>query len=582
MIANRVAERVTAANAAHGRRAAERHPWQEILRAPPSLVLAAGFGAAAAACWLALAVILARVVAAVFLGRQGLAAVTEPILLMAALVLLRGGLLWAAEVMAQRGADGVKQRLRGRIARKLVDLGPLYVRGQRAGELVYVAGEAVEALDGYFTRYWPARALSAVVPVMVGLLVLALDPWALLILLFAWPILILLLALIGIRVRDLTERRERELAWLNGLLLDLLQGLPTLKLFGRSADAAETIRAASARHGAATLDVLRVAFQASLVLEWGAVGGTALVAIETSVRVMTGGLPFDHALAVLLLAPEFFLPLRKLSLEYHAGRAGAAAAQRIQALLGQPVPARRGRFAPLPARNDLVLDGVQVIYEGRAALDRCSLEVAQGQTLALVGPTGAGKTTVVNLLLRFVEPAAGRVEVGGVPLGDLDPGQWRSRIAWVPQHPSLFHGSVADNIRLAKPQATDGEVVAAARAAQAHAFIEALPAGYATPIGEDGARLSGGERQRLALARAYLKEAPVLILDEPTSHLDAACQESVLQSLRRLGAGRTVILIAHHLPATAEVDLVAVMDAGRVVDVVAPRFGAMSGAPSAP
>ena len=296
---------------------------------------------------------------------------------------------------------------------------------------------------------------------------------------------------------------------------------------------------------------------------------------------MTGGLPFDHALAVLLLAPEFFLPLRKLSLEYHAGRAGAAA-ERIQALLGQPVPARRGRFAPLPARNDLVLDGVQVIYEGRAALDRCSLEVAQGRTLALVGPTGAGKTTVVNLLLRFVEPAAGRVEVGGVPLGDLDPGQWRSRIAWVPQHPSLFHGSVADNIRLAKPQATDGEVVAAARAAQAHSFIEALPAGYATPIGEDGARLSGGERQRLALARAYLKEAPVLILDEPTSHLDAACQESVLQSLRRLGAGRTVILIAHHLAATAEVDLVAVMDAGRVVDVVAPRFGAMSGAPSAP
>ena len=165
-------------------------------------------------------------VAAVFLGWQGLAAVTGPILLMAALVLLRGGLLWAAEVMAQRGADGAKQRLRGRIARKLVDLGPLYVRGQRAGELVYVAGEAVEALDSYFTRYWPARALSAVVPVMVGLLVLALDPWALLILLFAWPILILLLALIGIRVRDLTERRERELAWLNGLLLDLLQGLP--------------------------------------------------------------------------------------------------------------------------------------------------------------------------------------------------------------------------------------------------------------------------------------------------------------------------------------------------------------------
>jgi len=573
---------VVAARTAHRLRAAERHPWKELLQAPPALCLAAALGAAAGACWLALAVLLAQVVAAVFLGRQGLAAVTGPILLMAVLVVLRGGLLWAAEVVAQRAANGAKHRLRGRIARKLVELGPLYARGQRAGELVYAAGEAVETLDGYFTRYWPVRALSALVPVMVGLLVLALDPWALLILLFAWPILLLLLALIGIRVKDLTERRERELAWLNGLMLDMLQGLPTLKLFGRSADAVETIRIAGARHGAATLDVLRVAFQASLVLEWGAVGGTALVAIETSVRVMTGGLPFGHALAVLLLAPEFFLPLRKLSLEYHAGRAGAVAAQRIHALLDQPVPARPRRFAPLPERSDLLLDRVRVIYEGRAALEGCSLKVDHGETVALVGPTGSGKTTVANLLLHFVEPAAGRVEVGGIPLGDLDPTQWRSRIAWVPQHPSLFHGSVADNIRLARPRATDREVVAAARAAQAHVFIEGLPAGYDTQIGEDGARLSGGERQRLALARAYLKDAPVLILDEPTSHLDAPCQESVLGSLRRLGAGRTVILIAHHLPATAAVDLVAVMEAGRVVELVAPRVGAMSAVSSVP
>ncbi len=574
--------RASAAGAAHRRRAADRRPGRELLRAQPALGLAVVLGAAAAACWLAVAVLLAGVVAAVFLGGEGLAAVTGPILLMVALVLLRGGLLWAQEVLAQRAADHAKHRLRERIARKLVELGPLYARGERAGELVYVAGEAVEALDGYFTRYWPARALSAAVPVMVGLLVLALDPWALLILLFAWPILLLLLALIGIRVRDLTERREREVAWLNGHLLDMLQGLPTLKLFGRSADAAETLRAASARQCAATMDVLRVAFQASLVLEWGAVGGTALVAIETSVRVMTGGLPFYHALAVLLLAPEFFLPLRRLSMEYHAGRAGTAAAQRIHALLAQPAPGRRARVAPFPARHDLRLDRVRVVYEGRAALDGCSLEVAQGQAVALVGPTGAGKTTVVNLLLRFVEPAAGRVEVGGVPLGSLDVERWRSLIAWVPQHPSLFCGSIADNIRLARPHATDDEVVVAARAAQAHGFIEALPAGYATQIGEDGARVSGGERQRLALARAFLKDAPLLVLDEPTSHLDAACQASVLESLGRLQEGRTVILIAHYLPATSPVDLVAVMEAGRVVDVVGRRAGATAGAGSAP
>ena len=337
--------------------------------------------------------------------------------------------------------------------------------------------------------------------------------------------LVLLLGLIGRRVRDLAERRERELAWMNAHFLDVLRGLPTLKMFGRSAEQAETIRAVSRRQGSSTMDVLRTAFQTTLVLEWGATAATALVAIETSVRLMAGGLAFERALAVLLLTPEFFLPLRRLSAEYHVGRSASAAAERVYAVLDAPVrihvPAP-GAGRPLPARMDVRFDDVVVTYDdgSRTALAGCSLEIPHGRTVALVGPTGAGKTTVANVLLRFVDPDRGRVTVGGEPLSELDPALWRTRVAWVPQHASLFHGSVADNLRLARPDASDDDLVVAASAANAHGFVTDLPDGYATPIGEGGARLSGGERQRIALARAFLKDAPLLILDEPTSHLD--------------------------------------------------------------
>jgi ATP-binding cassette subfamily C protein CydD len=318
------------------------------------------------------------------------------------------------------------------------------------------------------------------------------------------------------------------------------------------------------------MDVLRTAFQTTLVLEWGATAATALVAIETSVRLMAGGLTFERALAVLLLTPEFFLPLRRLSAEYHVGRSAAAAAERVYAVLDTParihVPVP-GAARPLPARLDVRFDDVVVTYDdgSRTALAGCSLQIPQGRTVALVGPTGAGKTTVANVLLRFVDPEHGRVTVGGVALSELDPAQWRTRVAWVPQQASLFHGSVADNLRLARPDASDDDMVAAATAANAHGFVTALPDGYATPVGEGGARLSGGERQRLALARAFLKDAPFVILDEPTSHLDRESETLVLEAASRLMRGRTVLVIAHRPEPVAGADMVVTLRAGRVV-----------------
>jgi ATP-binding cassette subfamily C protein CydD len=426
--------------------------------------------------------------------------------------------------------------------------------------------------------------LAAVVPVVVGLVVLAIDPWTVTILLVTGPVLVLLLALIGRRVREQTRRREHELAWMSAHFLDVLRGLTTLKLFGRSAEQADTIEAVGTRYGSATMDVLRTAFQTTLVLEWGATAATALVAIEASVRLMAGELAFGRALAVLLLAPEFFAPIRRLSAEYHAGRAGAAAASRVYEILDEP-----GRVGPqvagsrLPSRFDVAFEDVGVAFEGgtRVALDGCSFEIPQGSVVALVGPTGAGKTTVANVLLRFLEPDAGRVVVGGLPLGKVDLAHWRTRVAHVPQHPYLFHGSVAENLRLALPSASDADLVAAATAANAHGFVSAMPDGYDTPVGEGGVRLSGGERQRLAIARAFMRDTPILILDEPTANLDEESGEVVLDALRALARSRSVLLISHRPEPVLLADRIVSLAIGRVTDVLTTTADAAGRDPAA-
>jgi ATP-binding cassette subfamily C protein CydD len=551
--------------------AVERRLWKDHPRARRIVAAATALSVSGATCWVAFALVLSVVIGRIFVDGGTLGSVDDLLLGMFALALVRGALLWSGEVVAQRGACSLTTDLRGRLAAALVALGPTAVRGERIGDLVYTAGEGVETLDPYVTRYVPARIQAVVIPILVAIVVFILDPWTVPILLIAGPVLVLLLGLIGRRVRDLTERRERELAWMNAHFLDVLRGLPTLKMFGRSAEQAGTIRDVSRRQGSSTMDVLRTAFQTTLVLEWGATAATALVAIETSVRLMAGGLAFERALAVLLLTPEFFLPLRRLSAEYHVGRSAGAAADRVYAIIDTPVRIRAPASdidRPLPARLDVRFDDVVVTYDdgSRTALAGCSLEIPHGRTTALVGPTGAGKTTVANVLLRFVDPDQGRVTVDGEPLAELDPALWRTRVAWVPQQASLFHGTVADNLRLARPDASDDDLVAAATAADAHGFVQDLPDGYATPIGEGGARLSGGERQRLALARAFLKDAPFLILDEPTSHLDRESESLVLEAVSRLMRDRTVLVIAHRPEPVVGADAIVALRSGRVVE----------------
>jgi ATP-binding cassette subfamily C protein CydD len=533
------------------------------------LAIAVGAGTVASSAVVAQGWFLADVINRVFLERQGLEELLTPLVILLSLAILRAASIAGADYAAQRAATGLKGALRADLLRKLRTLGPAYSERSRSGELATLMGQGVEELDEYMASYQPARWLALVVPLIVALVVLALDPLSVFVLLLTGPALVLFLILIGSRAKELTDRRFRELNWMSAQFLDFLRGLATLKMFGRSGEQVESIRAISRGYGNTTLDVLRTAFETSFVLELSTTIATALVAVEIGLRLFHDNLAFQQALAVVIITPEFFAPLRHLAGRYHAGAAGRAAAERIFAILdtpSRPPAVRHQRLSTFKPPAGIVFHEVNFGYEGndRLVLQDVSFTIESGQTVALIGETGAGKSTIASLLLRFFEPVGGSITVDGVPLASLEPASWRATLAWVPQRPHLFFGSVAENIRLARPDASDADVIAAAEAAGVARFIHGLPDGYNTQIGERGVRLSGGERQRIAIARAILKDSPVVILDEPTSHLDSTTEAAVQAALQHFLEGKTALLITHRLSLAAAAGKVVVLRNGSV------------------
>ena len=543
-------------------------------RAGVLLFLAVGAGFLAATLLAIQAWLLSAVVERVFIQKLTLDDVLPWLVVMLMIISIRSAALWSEAILAQRSASRIKSSLRRQISARLFRAGPAFTQLERSGELTSVVVEGVETLDAYLTQFLPARYLAFSVTTFIFFLVLILDPWTTLILLVTGPFLILLLALIGGRSKAITERRFLELSWMSAFFLDILQGIATLKMFGRSREQAANIEDISRKYGDTTMEVLRTAFQTSLVMEWAATAATAMVAVEVSLRLMQHSLSLERGLAVLLLTPEFFLPLRQMALRYHSGTAGKSAAERIFAILDTPVSTRQvGSQSKridleIPEEADVCFEAVNFAYQDgqRSALHNCSLDIPHGKITALVGPSGAGKTTVSSLILRFIEPQAGKIRLAGIDLNELEPARWRARIAWVPQHPRLFHGTIEENIRLANPHASREEVIQSAQDANAHEFIQSLPQGYKTPISDLGASLSGGQAQRIAIARAYLKNVPFLIVDEATAHLDSDSEALILEALLRLFRGRTALVIAHRLPMAAKADRILVLDQGQVVE----------------
>lgn len=546
--------------------------------------------------------LLARLLADGVLDGPSVGSVAGLLGLLASVFAVRAGLSWAQQALAQRAAASVKASLRRKVLRRTQELGPGWLSGQHTGGLTTTLGRGLDSLDPWFTGYFPQLFVAAVVPLAVLVRIAVADLASAVIIVVTLPLIPIFGILVGLSTKRATERQWRALERLGGHFLDVVAGLPTLRAFGRARSQAQQVRRIADEHRSATMRTLRIAFLSALVLELVATLSVALVAVPVGLRTLDGGLGLETALLVLLLAPEAYLPLRALGSQFHASTEGLAVAERCFSVLDEArgpagslrrlatpngVQTARPSFTPAPGSGRSARGGVGLVsevavavaaalvrfedvtvrYAGRdeAALDGVSLDVAVGERVALVGPSGAGKSTLLNVLLGLVPVTSGRVFVGDVELASADVEQWRGELAWVPQRPHLFARTVAENIRLGRPDAGDDEVVRAARLAHADEFIAELARGYDTPLGERGAGLSSGQRQRIALARAFLRDAPLLVLDEPTAGLDAGSEAAVVEATARLMAGRTVLVVAHRPAMVLDADRVVTLDHGRIV-----------------
>ncbi|MFG2521128.1 thiol reductant ABC exporter subunit CydD [Streptomyces sp. NPDC048527] len=536
------------------------------------LIAVVVLGVAGAGLVIAQAMLIAEVVVGAFERGLDVSALRTPFVLLALVAAGRGLVSWLTELAAHRASAAVKSELRGRLLERASQLGPGWLSGQRTGSLVALATRGVDALDDYFSRYLPQLGLAVVVPVAVLARIVTEDWVSAAIIVCTLPLIPVFMILIGWATQSHMDRQWRLLSRLSGHFLDVVAGLPTLKVFGRAKAQAESIRRITGEYRQATMRTLRIAFLSSFALELLATLSVALVAVTIGMRLVHGDMDLYVGLVILVLAPEAYLPLRQVGAQYHAAAEGLAAAEEIFAVLETPVPPLGA--GAVPAATGIAFDGVTVRYPGRSAdaVSEADFEVAPGETVALVGPSGVGKSTLLSAALGFVRPEAGRVLVGGADLAGLDREAWHARVAWVPQRPQLYAGSIADNVRLARPDASPAQVEEALREAGAQDFVRALQDGMDTLLGEDGAGLSAGQRQRLALARAFLADRPVVLLDEPTAALDGETEAGIVEAVRRLAVGRTVLLVVHR-PA-----LLAVAD--RVVRLDVPRSDAVAGEPA--
>ncbi|MCG6966373.1 MAG: thiol reductant ABC exporter subunit CydD [Chromatiaceae bacterium] len=532
------------------------------------LKLAALLGALGGILAVAQAWGIAKVIDGAVFKQQDLHALLPWLWALLPILLVRFLAAWGAERQAVRGALAVKRAIRAQLFDRIRGLGPIGLADERSGTIASSLLEGVEGLEPYFARYLPAASLVGMVPMVIALAVLPADWLSAVVLLVTAPLIPVFMILIGRRAERVNQRQWQQLARMGGHFLDVLQGLTTLKLFNASRRELDQIARVSDDFRRSTMSVLRVAFLTSAVLEFFAAISIAIIAVLIGFRLLDGEMAFLYGLFVLLLAPEFYLPLRNLGVQNHARMEAIGAAENIVRLLDrEPLLPGAAATGAIPPAGDIRFEQVVFAYEpGRSALNGLDLHIAHGAHVALVGRSGSGKSTVANLLLRFVTPQQGRVLLDGQPIDTFDHAAWQAAVAWIPQRPRLFAATVADNIRLGRPDASDDAVYEAARRAQALDFIERLPDGLATRVGEGGRGLSGGQTQRLAVARALLRDCPLVVLDEPTAHLDPASQARVQSALDELAKGRTVLTIAHRLETIRQVSQIIVLDQGAVVE----------------
>jgi ATP-binding cassette subfamily C protein CydD len=483
---------------------------------------------------------------------------------------LRMALNWYSHAEANRGTLIIREKVFNRLTAMVASLGPLYTRSVQSGRLSNTLLKGVEALDAYYSQYIPQIFFALFTPLLIVCTIFPGDWISGIILLLSAPLIPFFMILIGKSASAMTEKQWKTMSRMNGFFLDVLQGLPTLKLFAQSKKQHDAIEETGETFRQGTMRVLKIAFLSSLTLELVGTLGTAIIAVGIGLRLLANQLTFQHALFVLLLTPDFYLPLRQLGTKFHAGMEGVSASKEIFAILEQAAPAQGDNAALISpetfGKHHIMLSGVTYTYPGAAkpALDNINATIPAGKTTAIIGPSGAGKSTLINLLLRFQELEKGSITMNGAAIHDIPLERWHRDISWVPQHPYLFNATLKENILLARPHASEAELSAALEKTGLSLFIASLPDGLETMIGEQGSRLSGGEAQRVALARAFLKNAPLLILDEPTSHTDPELEAALRSSIQELMKDRTTVIIAHRLETIMSAEQIIVVSQGTI------------------
>jgi ATP-binding cassette subfamily C protein CydD len=493
-------------------------------------------------------------------------------------ILLRVFVTWASRRAAFECASGAKQNLRKEVTATLLNIGPIALAGMHAGEIATTTVDAVEALDAYFSKYLPQRAIATLLPFTILAVVFPLDWISGLVLVLTAVFLPLNMIVIGEEAHARNQRLWGKLARMSGRFLDALQGLATMKMFGAARREAAEIARTSEEYRTMTMSVLRIAFLSSFMLELISSVSIAMVAILSGLRLLSASMQFAPGYFILLIAPEYFLTLRTLGTFYHSRMEAVSAADQVRALLQAGPTQRSPQFPPTPggtarrsaartapaARHSraVVFEGVSFAYEARPILEEVTFSVRSQEHVAVLGASGAGKSTILSLLLGFATPDRGRLLIDGQDLRELDSRAWLDTVAWLPQRPTLFHGTLRENIILGRPTADDREIQEAIRLSHASEFIERMPDGLHTRVGEGGQGLSMGQLQRVGLARLFLRDPGLVLLDEPTAHLDAESESMVNAGIRNLTEGRTMVLVTHR-PAPG-VDRVLALAAGRI------------------
>jgi len=557
---------------------AQRWLFKRVGRARIWILISVGLGLSSGILLIAQAGFLSRIVHEAFMEKRSTDQLWPLFAALVAVIILRAALGWAREVSGFYAGSGIRQEIRLELLTHIVSLGPSYTSTQSTGALTSTVMEQVEGLHDFYAFYLPQLALAVMIPAAVLAFVFP-HSWAAGgILLATAPLIPLFMILVGMGAESISQRHFQALARMSAYFLDVLQGLTTLKLFDRSKGAAETIAAVSDNYRKRTMRVLRIAFLSSAVLEFFSSLSIALVAVYLAMSYLgylsfgVYGEPLSLAggLFILLLAPDFYLPLRELGTHYHARAEAVGAAEEILKILAVPRPSfsngsiRWVQTAPLHIKFQKVC----LAFDGgrRPALQGINFDLRSGEQVVLVGGSGAGKTTTLNLLLGFLQPDKGCILINDHPLADLAPDSWRENIAWVGQRPVLFHGTIRENILLGRPQASEDQINRAAGNARVLDFSMHLPAGLETHVGEQGAGISRGQAQRVALARAFLKNAPMLLLDEPTAGLDAENESLIMEALSEFSRGRTVLTLTHRLTNIKHADRILVLENGRIVE----------------